>query len=463
MPSFPVNLPILTRRQLLQVGAVALSGFDLLRPLRPLNAAATEKVQPRGTAECCVFVFLQGGASHLDTFDVKEGRWTPPDFDIRTLAPDVRLPVGLFPKLAPQLNRLALVRSMEAWETVHQRATYYLHVVHPISPARAGEMPSLGAVVAYEFRDKRKSTDFLPPFVSMNYSSDQVKQGCLDSKFAPLNLNTRGGEFSFIVPEDELGRFNRRVKHLNALASLTPGALGAGKPEVRHLESYRDNALAMLQSPRMGKILRLEEEEKKRYGGSPFAEACVLARNILVADAGTRFIALNHGGGGWDFHANIYEKNNKNNHYTLSRDLDSGLGELISDLEKTQTADGRSLLDKTLIVCLSEFGRTPGDLTVNKGRDHYRFAMSGLFAGAGIVGGRALGATDEQGVKVIEGGWAKKRSIYPEDVAATIYSALGIDWTKKITNTPSGRDFEYIERSSGTDFLDVSEIAELFG
>ena len=231
MPSFPVNLPILTRRQLLQVGAVALSGFDLLRPLRPLNAAATQKVQPRGTAECCVFVFLQGGASHLDTFDVKEGRWTPPDFDIRTLAPDVRLPVGLFPKLAPQLNRLALVRSMEAWETVHQRATYYLHVVHPISPARAGEMPSLGAVVAYEFRDKRKSTDFLPPFVSMNYSSDQVKQGCLDSKFAPLNLNTRGGEFSFIVPEDELGRFNRRVEHFERPGfpySRSPGSRKTG-------------------------------------------------------------------------------------------------------------------------------------------------------------------------------------------------------------------------------------------
>ena len=463
MLNFPENFPVLTRRQLMQVGAVALSGFELLRPLRPLNLAAEEKVQARGTAECCIFVFLQGGASHLDTFDVKEGRWTPPDFDIRTLTPDIRLPVGLFPKLAQKLDRLAIVRSMEAWETVHQRATYYLHVVHPISPARASEMPSLGAVVAYEFQAKRKPTDFLPPFVSMNYGSDQVRQGCLDSEFAPLNLNTKGGGFSFIVPENEIGRFDRRVENLNTLASLASGPLGAEKLEVRQLVSHRENARAMLQSPKMGRILRVDEEAKKRYGGSPFAEACVLARNILVADAGTRFIGLNHGSGGWDFHANIYDKNEKRNHYTLSRDLDSGLGELIGDLEKIQTADGRSLLDKTLVVCLSEFGRTPGDLTVNKGRDHYRFSMSGLFAGAGIVGGRAIGATDEQGVKVVKSGWAKKRSIYPEDVAATIYSALGIDWTKKITNTPSGRDFEYIERQSGTDFLDVSEIAELFG
>ena len=99
---------------------------------------------------------------------------------------------------------------------------------------------------------------------------------------------------------------------------------------------------------------------------------------------------------------------------------------------------------------------------MNKGRDHHRFAMSGLFAGAGILGGCAIGATDEQGARVVRSGWAKKRSVYPEDVAATIYSALGIDWTKEITNTPSGRVFRYVEPQSGTNFLDVAEIAELF-
>jgi len=101
---------------------------------------------------------------------------------------------------------------------------------------------------------------------------------------------------------------------------------------------------------------------------------------------------------------------------------------------------------------MGEFGRTTGDLTLGKGRDHHRFALSGLFARAGMLGGR-----------VVSSGWVKKRSIYPEDVGATIYSALGIDWTKKITNTPSGGAFQYIEFQSGTDFLDVSEIAELFG
>jgi uncharacterized protein (DUF1501 family) len=216
----------------------------------------------------------------------------------------------------------------------------------------------------------------------------------------------------------------------------------------------------MMESPSIPKILTIDEEEKKRYGNTSFGDSCILARNILAAGRGTRYIALNHGF--WDFHTNIYSKGEKNNQYTLSREFDTAMGELISDMAKTQTPDGRSLLEKTLVVAMGEFGRTPGDLTVGKGRDHHRFAMAGLFAGAGVAGGRALGETDDQGGRVIKPGWGKKRSMYPEDVAATIYSALGIDWTKEITNTPSGRVFEYIEFMSGTNFLDVSEISTLF-
>ncbi len=111
---------------------------------------------------------------------------------------------------------------------------------------------------------------------------------------------------------------------------------------------------------------------------------------------------------------------------------------------------------------MGEFGRTPGELTVNTGRDHYPNAFTGIFAGGGTHGGRILGATDELGAKIKDPGWHKKRPIYFEDVAATIYSSLGIDWTKKITNTPSGRDFEYIEHQSGTHFIDPGEISELF-
>jgi len=318
----------------------------------------------------------------------------------------------------------------------------------------------VGAIVAYESSAKRKDSDFLPPFVSMNYGHNQVKQGCLDAKCGPLNLDTRGGDLSFVVPQDEKSRFERRISCLNELSKLSPGAIVPGTAPVLQANSFRADALGMMESPEIPKILKMDDSDKKRYGDSGFGDACILARNILGAERGARFVAINHGA--WDLHTNIYDKAQKSNQYTLSRDLDTGLSELIADMGRTKTADGRTLLEKTLIVCLGEFGRTPGDLTVGKGRDHHRFAMSALFAGAGVIGGRALGATDEEGGRVVKPGWSKKRSMYPEDVAATIYSALGIDWSKEITKTPSGRVFEYIEFQSGTQFLDVSEIDSLF-
>jgi uncharacterized protein (DUF1501 family) len=124
--------------------------------------------------------------------------------------------------------------------------------------------------------------------------------------------------------------------------------------------------------------------------------------------------------------------------------------------------EGRSLLDRTFIVCMGEFGRTPGDITPNKGRDHHRYASTSVFSGGGVKGGRILGGTDEIGAKVVDPGWSRKRSIYTEDIVATIYSAMGIDWTKKLTNTPSGRAFEYVDFTSMTDFINAGEISELF-
>jgi hypothetical protein len=454
------RIPTLSRRQLLKVGSVALAGFDLLPMTPPCNAVSKEKVTPRGTAEHCIFVFLGGGCSHVDSFDLKEGKWTPQDFDIRKITPEITLPVGLYPKLARQIDKMAIVRSLEAWETEHGRATYYVHVAHPVSPARVREIPSLGAIVAYEMRDRRKPTDFMPPFVSMNYAADQVKEGCLDSKYAPLNIDTKGGDLAFVVPEQERGRFQRRIEYLNKMASANPSALMPGLHPQVELEAFRKDALAMMRSADIPKILTVQDDDRKRYGESGFGDACILARNILASESGTRFVSISHGG--WDFHVKIYDKSEKVNHYTLSRDLDSGLGELIADLDRTRTKDGRTLLEKTMIVVLGEFGRTPGELSPGKGRDHHRYAMSGLFAGAGILGGRAIGATDALGEKVTRTGWAKKRSMYPEDIAASIYSALGIDWTKEITNTPSGRVFEYIEFQSGTSFLDVSEMSLLW-
>jgi uncharacterized protein (DUF1501 family) len=217
----------------------------------------------------------------------------------------------------------------------------------------------------------------------------------------------------------------------------------------------------MMLADGIAKVLTINPEERKGYGASSLGDACILARNLLTADAGTRHILIQHEG--WDFHANIYDKSKPSNHYTVSRELDGALSSLLTDLRQIRTKDGSSLLDKTMVVVMGEFGRTVGDLTVNKGRDHNRFASTALFAGGGVKGGQIIGATDETGGKVADPGWDKERSIYTEDVTATMYSALGIDWTKKITDTPSGRAFEYLEPASGTTFVDFGEIGPLFG
>jgi len=424
-----------------------------------LKVSAAERTPLRGAAEFCIFIFLNGGASQLDTFDLKEGHWTPQDFDVRTVKPGLTVPHGLFPNLTAHLDDIAFIRSIEAWESAHARAQYYLQVGHAFSPARRKEMPSVGTVVAYEMAARRKETDFLPPFVAMNFGNSQaglVREGCLDSKFGPLPLDTQQGN-EFVIADAEKSAFERRwrlLRSLNGNSGLPPVGM------YREFEQYEQGAFDMMSSPKIAGALRLPPDDRVRYGSSPLGDACILARNMVSANAGTKFVMISHNG--WDLHAGMYDPKNKGNHYGLCRELDRATSALLDDLKKARTVDGNSLLDKTFVVGMGEFGRTGGDLTVNKGRDHNRFASTAFFAGAGVKGGRALGATDPKGEKVIETGWAEKRSIYTEDVIATIYSQMGIDWAKKLTHTPSGRDFEYLEPMSGTDFVGFHQIESLF-
>src|SRR5262249_40638204 len=190
LPMIPNAVPRLTRRRFLQIGPVGVSCFCLVPMIRPQNVRAAAKTRLRGTAEYCIFLFLNGGPSQIDTFDFKEGRWTPPDFDLRTVkGGPTKMPFGLLPRLAERLDDLAVLRSVEAWEAGHSRAQFYLQVAHPISPARRNEMPSIGAVIAYEMQAGGKGADFLPPFVSMNFGSGGgagvIGAGCLRSQMKP--------------------------------------------------------------------------------------------------------------------------------------------------------------------------------------------------------------------------------------------------------------------------------------
>jgi uncharacterized protein (DUF1501 family) len=460
----------LSRRDLLRVGAVTLSGCaETLFP-SGLKASTEEKVQPRGSADCVVFVNLVGGPSQMDTFDLKESKTTPADLDVRVAPNGVRWPYGLLPKTGAVLNDTVLVRSMAAWDTLHNFGQYYQQVGHAYSAARASEMPSMGSIIAREFKARAKPSDFLPAFVAMNFPTSSVngpliKEGSLSSDSSPLTVDLKPGtSLPFLLAPGMESRFDRRMEALESFDSMRQ--LDAAYVPKRFLEweSFTKSAQRMMKSPDIGKVFTLDAAQRARYGNTPMGDACLIARNIIAANAGTRYILINQGG--WDHHAAIYGKADqargedpkvRGGLYQLCAELDSAFSSLVTDLKAA------SLLERTFIVCTGEFGRTPGALNDAKGRDHWPNVRSALFAGGGVAHpGRILGATDDAAAQITRFDWSKKRPIYPEDVSATIYSVLGIDWTKKITGMPSGRDFQYVEPMSSTGFIGSTEIKELF-
>jgi hypothetical protein len=451
---------LLTRRQVFRVGATALSAYWFNHLIEPFNVQAQEKVQVRGTARFVIFVMLQGGQSHVDGWDLKEAKWTPQDFEIREIQPGVKWPASLYPRLAQQFDRFSLVRSLEAWDAVHARAQYYVQSAHTLNPALQREVPPVGSVVAYEFASRRRPTDTLPTYVATNVKTSQVgllKSGFLPATHSPFHIDTTVGLSAFSLEEASRQEFMRRWELLKNFDERLRNDTSLAAKAYRDYHNYYESAVSMVSDSRASQAFKIEPADRERYGKTQLGDGCVIARNLVEADAGTHFVFVNHYD--WDHHGRIYAEGS---HYRMSRELDTALSSLFDDLAERKRPDGRSLLDETLVVCMGEFGRTPGELNLMKGRDHHQFAFTGLFAGGGVQGGRVIGRTDEIGARVVEPGWEPKRSIYMEDVAATIYSAMGIDWKKQITGTPSGRAFYYIEPFAAKKMISTREISPLF-
>jgi len=222
----------------------------------------------------------------------------------------------------------------------------------------------------------------------------------------------------------------------------------------------------------------LTDEEKKRYGVDTDRGQCklglamLLARNILAADAGARLIwvtnAYNGNNGPADNHDQLYgrgalaPKGTLLSIYESGPRLDSAVGSLVQDLSTMPgKAPGKTMLDETLIVLGHEFGRSP-EMNSNFGRDHWGPVYSDLFIGGGIKPGRVIGKTD--GFKSLEHGWKYKQQPMKDHVTSTIYSALGIDYSKKIVDTPSGRAYEYQQTAplGGPAFIPLAEIEDLY-
>jgi len=451
----------LTRRQMFRLGGVSAAGYYFLPLVQPHQVRAAGRSQPRGSARFCIFFMLTGGPSHVDSWDLKEGKWTPQDFDIRKTSSGAAWPYALFPRLAARLDQTALVRSLEAWDSVHERAQYYIQAAHPLNAALWKEIPPVGAVVAAEYQSRRKPTDSLPPYVAFNTAESQaglLGAGLLPATYAPFHIKTNTDLGAFAPPEQERKEFQERWEFLKRFDHRLRSDDSLAAKAYRDYHNHYEGAVSLMSDPRTAKVLAMKQDESARYGASITGDAAILARNLVLADAGTHFIFLSQEG--WDHHSDIYAQKN---HYRLSKDLDTALSALIDDLGAAKRPDGRSALDETLVVALGEFGRTPGELSdARNGRDHYQYAFSALFAGGGVKGDRIIGKTDPLGAKVIDPGWKAKRSIYIEDVATTIYSAMGIDWTKKVETTPSGRAFYYVEPFSATTIMGNQEITELF-
>ena len=169
---------------------------------------------------------------------------------------------------------------------------------------------------------------------------------------------------------------------------------------------------------------------------------------------------------GWDHHKYIWDHSKETNHYKLCAEFDRAFSALVGDLATMASPTNdphQSVLDETLVVAMSEFGRTPGALNNLQGRDHYNKVYPALFGGAGVQPGLILGETDADGAECLDTGWHRKEQPRIENVVATMYSALGIDWSKKVHDTPSKRTYAYVDELGAPGWIPTDEISSIYG
>jgi hypothetical protein len=456
-----------SRRELLRFGGLGIFGASVHTtwPLR-LYANSTTKHKPRGNARNVVFFEISGAISHIDSFDFKDNEATQKDFDVRKIESGIYLPHALFPRLETVMDRVAIVRSFVSHEEVHLRGQYYVQAGRPLNVAFAREIPSVGSVVAAELEAQRRETDTFPTYVSFNLGTNQVgalSTGFLPARFATFDLNAEQALKGMSLDQKATELLEERWRLLSALRELQrDGMKNAGKQPAAY-EEFSVTAKRLLTDSRWPAAFAITDDDRQRYGNTATGIACALTRNLLRQDGGTRYVHIcQHG---WDHHRRIWDRTTEDNHYKLIAEFDPAAASLLADLAASPASagSGKTLLDETLVVLMSEFGRTPGPLNHIRGRDHHKYVFPALFAGAGVKGGLVLGASDSEGRKCIETGWHRKEQPRIENVVATIYSALGIDWLKEVRNLPSGRTYVYVDPLGANGFIPTVDIHEIYG
>jgi len=421
------------RRALLRTGLFGTLGLglaDLLR-LRALSAPQGPGAGP-APVKNCILIWLAGGPSHIDTFDPKPD--APAEVRgefkaIETSVPGTRIS-EVFPILALMMDRLCLVRSVTSPEVDHDRAAHHLLTGYRPQPSLV--YPGHGSVVA-KVREANRGT--LPPHVAVPEAPLFSTSGYLTPAYDPFAVMGDPSAPSFrvrdLTPPDRLtlDRLRRRREMVEALDGFATD--GAETPLSASRDRFTDQAYDLLTSTAAQAAFRISDEPdamRDSYGRTPIGQSCLLARRLV--EAGVSFVTVNDRGPGqlgWDTHQQNFSRLRE----TLAPRLDQALGALLADL------DQRGLFDRTLVVVMGEFGRTP-KVNATAGRDHHGRANSVLLAGAGLPKGLVLGRTDARGDSPAD------RPVTPSDLAAVIFRTLGIDPDRQFV-TPDGRPLRLVD------------------
>jgi len=423
----------LTRRDVLQAGGLGLVGLTWPELLRQ-RARATDVV-PTGRAKSCILLFLMGGPPQHSTWDPKpdaprevRGEVGP----ITTNVPGIHIG-ELMPRLAQRTDKLCILRAMSTADNAHSSSGYYMMTGRPhapmnfenANPGAPNDWPFMGAVV----QQLRGQPGAMPAAVRLPqriFNTDGSvwpgqDAGFLSRTAEPWLLRCEPGNRQFRIPEFSLsadlpdGRLDDRHSLLSRVNERLDAAVRTGAMDRYDRQTHQ--AFDLLRSSQAGRAFDLDRESatmRDRYGRSPFGQSVLLARRLI--EAGVSLIQVNWYRGPdepsanpcWDSHTD--ETNRLKN--VLIPPMDQAFATLLDDLSE------RGMLDETLVVCLSEFGRTPR-FNGSAGRDHWGYVFSVALAGGGVRGGQVLGASDRQGAHPKEG------RVLPEDLTATIFHALG--------------------------------------
>jgi hypothetical protein len=415
------------RRDFLKIGAGAgLLGLSLPQLLRLEAEAAPRPAGKERKANAVILLWLGGGPSHLDMWDLKpgapegiRGTFKP----IATKAPGVQISEHL-PKTAQVLDRATLVRSLHHTIPAHGPASVFMMTGNKPTPAL--RYPSLGSLTAKLL----KTPLGVPPYVTFGQLREGGEAGYLGAAYNPFTIEgnvgrgratmrVRGIQLPVGFSLDDLAKrekllagFERTFRAVDRSTDLVDG-----------YDTFHKQALEILRSDRTRKAFELDKENaavRARYGTTPFGQGALVARRLV--EAGVRFVTLSLGG--WDTHARNFDALSRR----LLPTLDQTLSALIADLAT------RGMLDKTIVYCAGEFGRTP-KINKNAGRDHWARSMAVLLAGGGFKRGYAHGTTDANGMA------PATEPVTPDDVSATLFHLLGIEPKHELT-TPTGRPIQ---------------------